>query len=513
MEITRSSPIKFDIIPIPGSILICELKLKGSKHTVKVNVDLIIYYKNPNYWHITDVVSSGIQSIYTSKEDSIHIIELKVPDFKDRIQSFISISINDIQKISIEHLIVEDELEREAKKRKKEEEIKAKIEKLKIKIRNIKDGDRPEVICEGLMLGHSGLAKAMRNITFDLDKIGCNVRAIPLDWDTIGCTNTKKGQRINQLRINRDNIIEEPCFWITMNNALGIAKHEYSYSIAYVMFETEYFPLKYAEHLRYQNEIWTPSTFCRDSIVRSGLGKVYVMPLGVDIEQFDPEKVEPIKCPDSMIEKYKFLSIMGYSERKGVSVLIRAFSEEFSGDKDVILYLKGGWYDHDKAKAEVENIMKDIKNPPLIHLDFTVYPDDIMAQIYKMCDCFVLPTRGEGFGLPFAEAMSMELPVIGTRWSGQLDFMNDDNSYLIDIDGISLEPRCDWICSEYIGGRFAVPNKDHLKKLMRHVYENRKESKLKGKRARKHMVNNFSWEKSCNKMYERLKDIARDMSS
>lgn len=511
MDITRSSSIKFDIIPKPGSILVCELKLKGSKERIKVNIDLIIYYKNPNHWHMTDVVSSGVQSVYTSKEDSIHTIKLEVPDFKNRTQSFVNITVDDIRPVSVEHLIIEDEIEREAKKRKKEDEIKAKIERLKTKMGKIKNGGEPDIVCEGLMLGHSGLAKAMRNITFGLDKIGCNTRTIILDWDTIGCLNTEKGQRINQLRIIRENIIEEPCFWIAMNNPLGVGKHDYSYSIGYVMFETENFPLQYAQHLKQQNEIWTPSTFCRDSIIRSGLNKVYVMPLGVDTEQFNPQKVESMQCPDNIIGKYKFLSVMGYSERKGVSILIRAFAEEFAGDKNVVLYIKGGWYDHNKARKEVDDITKDIPDPPLICLDFGIYQDNIMAQIYKMCDAFVLPSRGEGFGMPFSESMSMELPTIGTRWSGNLDFMNDDNSYLIDIDGIGVDRRCDWICNEYIGGRFAIPSKDHLKKLMRHVYENRGDATQKGKKARKYIIQNFSWEKSCDRIYNRLKDIARDI--
>lgn len=512
MYVTRSSSIKFDIIPRQGSSLICELKLKGSKEIIKVNIDLIIYCKNPIHWHITDVMSSGVQSVYTSKEDSIHIVKLKVPEFKDRVQSYVTVSVDDIRTVSVEHLRIEDEFDIDIRKKKEEEKIIAKINRFKSKMENIKNGGKPEIICEGLMFGHSGLAKAMRNVTFGLDKIGCDIRTIVLDWDTIGFLNTEKGKRLNQLRINSIDIHENPCFWITMNNAMAIGQHDYCYSIAYVMFETENFPLKYAEYLKRQNEIWTPSTFCRDSIIRSGLNRVYVMPLGVDIEQFNPEKVEPMICPDNITGKYKFLSVMGYSERKGVNILIRAFAEEFDGDNNVVLYLKGGWYDHNKARREVDDILKDIKNPPLIYLDFNIYSDNIMTQIYKMCDSFVLPSRGEGWCLPCVESMAMELPTISTRWSAMTDFMNDDNSYLIDIEGVDFERRCDWICTEYVGGRFAIPSKNHLRKLMRHVYEHREDAKQKGKNAREYIVNNFTWEKCCERIYERLKIIAHENS-
>ena len=39
----------------------------------------------------------------------------------------------------------------------------------------------------------------------------------------------------------------------------------------------------------------------------------------------------------------------------------------------------------------------------------------MLLSLYKSVDAFVLPTHGEGWGLPFAEAMAMELPTIGMK--------------------------------------------------------------------------------------------------
>lgn len=509
MEITRRLPLDIDVIPVPGSTIICEFTLNGSKSKIKVNTDLIIYYKNPHQGHITHVIASGTQTIYTSIEKRAHIIKLKVPQFKNRIRSFVNISVDDVQSAFIEDLIVEEESKYYTRKRDTEEQIKARKERHINKIYNIFTGkEKPDIICEGLMFGHSGFAKAMRNMTIGLDKIGCNTKSVVLDNDSIGFLDTEKGKILDKLRLND---INEPLFWITMNNPMGVQPHQNCYSIGYVMFETENFPIMYADHLKKQNEIWTPSNFCRDSMIRSGLSKVFVMPLGVDIDQFNPKNVEPLERHSNLTEKYIFLTVMGYSERKGVSILVRAFAEEFKKNEDVALYIKGGWYDENKAQKEIKEMIQDISNPPLIHIDFNIYSDDILAKIYKMSDCFVLPTRGEGWGLPIIEAMSMEMPTISTRWGGQLEFMNDDNSYLIDIDGIRPEPKCDWICKEYIGGKFAVPNKDHLKRLMRHIFENTDDAKLKGKIAREYVTKNFSWERSCNRMYDRLKIIIKDM--
>jgi len=62
--------------------------------------------------------------------------------------------------------------------------------------------------------------------------------------------------------------------------------------------------------------------------------------------------------------------------------------------------------------------------------------DDALADYYNLCDCFVMPSKGEGFGIVFLEALACGKPVIGgdrdgTReplMDGKLGFMvNPDN--------------------------------------------------------------------------------------
>lgn len=63
-------------------------------------------------------------------------------------------------------------------------------------------------------------------------------------------------------------------------------------------------------------------------------------------------------------------------------------------------------------------------------------PLDQMPALYKSVDAFVLPSRGEGWGRPHVEAMSMELPVIATFWSGPTAYMTEENSYPLMLDGM-----------------------------------------------------------------------------
>jgi len=131
----------------------------------------------------------------------------------------------------------------------------------------------------------------------------------------------------------------------------------------------------------------------------------------------------------------------------------------------------------------------------------TEYNTMDMPRLYKAADCFVLPTRGEGWGVPIMEAMAMELPTIATNWSGPVDFINDDVSYPIPITG--LTDKLKWDST----GRLAEPDVQYFKKLLRHVYTHREEAKQKGIKARKHIVQNFSREAVSKVLVEHFKRI------
>lgn len=523
MDITYTSPIKFNFSPIPGHIVTFEFKLKGSKNRIKVNADINIFYKDPYIIGRVFLVNSGMQSVYTDKEDRMHTFKFKIPEYKILTQSYVYIWMEPagdpyeciiIDNTRIVNIIPPSQIviaQPHVTTAIPNIQPVIKAEKVQPIIQNkkLKTNGKLNIVCEGLMYGNSGFAKAMRNITYGLDK-RCNIKTIVLDNSNTEAINTEEAKRARSLTSNN---IDEPCFWITMTYPPAVNPHGDYYSIGYVMFETEDFPKNFSEHLNKQNEIWTPSTFCKNAMIKSGLNKVFVMPLGVDTDTFCPGKIDIPRVStnwENLIGKFKFLAVTAYSERKGISVLVRAFAEEFKGQKDVVLYIKGAWYDLGRAQAEISDTIKDISDAPQIIIDFNIYSDDILATLYKACDCFVLPTKGEGYGLPIAEAMSTGMPTIVTKWGGHLEFVNEDNCYLIDIDGTRPEPRCDWITPEYVGRNFANPNKDHLKKLMRYVYNNIDTARQKGIIARDHMVKNYTWDKCCNRIYDRLNKITEE---
>eukprot|EP00750_Incisomonas_marina_P007318 INCI1480.3.p1 GENE.INCI1480.3~~INCI1480.3.p1 ORF type:complete len:124 (+),score=13.94 INCI1480.3:294-665(+) len=101
-----------------------------------------------------------------------------------------------------------------------------------------------------------------------------------------------------------------------------------------------------------------------------------------------------------------------------------------------------------------------------------------MRLLYSISDVFVLPTRGEGWGLPAMEAMSMEVPAIITNYSGPATFVNEENGYPIKVSHVRRNGQ-------------AEPDLKDVQRLMKHVYENPQDARQKGIQARKHVLENY----------------------
>jgi glycosyltransferase involved in cell wall biosynthesis len=187
--------------------------------------------------------------------------------------------------------------------------------------------------------------------------------------------------------------------------------------------------------------------------------------------------------------------VFQWAQRKGPDVLLKAFINEFKEDEDVALILRcygRSGPDSDLLPELLYYIERELhvpleKTPPIVLIPGFI-PNDELPRLYTSAECFVLPTRGEGWGRPFVEALCSEMPVIATGWSGQMDFLHNANSYLIDY---KLAPT-PLDLELFAGQKWADPDVDHLRSLMRHVYTHRCEAKEKAQVGRKEIVEKFN---------------------
>ncbi len=276
------------------------------------------------------------------------------------------------------------------------------------------------------------------------------------------------------------------------------------YKIGFTMLETDGIPEEWVRQANLMDEVWCPSTFNQTSFRNSGVTcPIHVVPLGLDDGYFNTK----IRA-DRISESFTFLSIFEWGARKAPELLLRAFNSEFRSTEPVVLVCKVLNSDPEVDVAEqVRSLGLDPLGGRIQISQNHVVPTYQLGVLYRSCDCFVLPTRGEGWGMPIIEAMGCGLPVIATNWSAQCDFMSEDNSYPIAVDKlIPAVAKCPY----YRGFRWAQPSERDLRRLMRAVFENPGEARARGARASKEVCEKWTWQKSAEKIIARLDAIKRN---
>ena len=185
------------------------------------------------------------------------------------------------------------------------------------------------------------------------------------------------------------------------------------------------------------DELWVPSEFVRQMYLGSGIDpqRVVVIPNGVDLEVFRPAASGPGDPTASAIARpapTRFLYVGGITPRKGVDLLITAWDHAFAERDDVVLLLKaamaGGAYGGPNDAVRERAAADRLPRVELIEDDLDAAA---LADIYRSCDVFVLPYRGEGFAMPVLEAMASGLPVITTAGGPTDEFCPDEACWRI----------------------------------------------------------------------------------
>jgi len=254
------------------------------------------------------------------------------------------------------------------------------------------------------------------------------------------------------------------------------------------------------------DEIWVPSKHVWKSYVKSGIPpeRVFVIPNGVNLDIFNP-KVQPY--PLKTNKKFKFLFVGGTIKRKGVDVLLEAYTQVFNKKDDVVLVIKDMKKIYKSSfRQKIEEVESNPEAPEVLYITDEL-TERKMAGLYTACDCLVHPYRGEGFGLPVLEAMACGLPVIVTEGGATDDFCKKEWAYLIPAKKeLAVLLGCKLV-KKY--AEVLEPDKKVLKSTLRYVFENYGEAQKKAKRALEHVQRYFTWEAVAEKVINRLKELKK----
>lgn len=283
-----------------------------------------------------------------------------------------------------------------------------------------------------------------------------------------------------------------------------------AYNIVFPVWELSIYPPEWAKQLERFDEIWTPSKFVFDSICAVVSRPVYHMPhsVGVQLTSFLGRRY--FGLPESSFLFLFFFDFRSYIERKNPLAVINAFQSVCAvkpdGDIKIVIKLnKPGDLSKDE---ELANFMEAINNyeykDNFIIID-KVLTDNEMKNLMRCCDCFISLHRSEGFGRGMAEAMYLGKPVIATGYSGNLDFMNENNSLIVNYKLISVKegqyPYPD-------GQVWAEPDIDHAVYCMLKLINNRDFGRKLGEVASRYMRTFFSYRAMGLRYWDRLKEIS-----
>ena len=371
------------------------------------------------------------------------------------------------------------------------------------------------LIWESPLLNTSGYASGSRNIVEALRPYPYAVNLVLRENDSQpALQNPETVQYISSL-LNHN--VENPLVHVQNVPGAAFTPPKAPISIGRTMFETDRIPEEWVHRCNQLMEIWVPSSFNVDTFSKSGVDpkKLFLVPEPLDFEFYQPEDANRNSLGIALRD-FVFLSVggwgldksAGWGIRKGWDILLRAYVEEFTPQDDVSLLLKVFCDGNRNAQQDIEKFLNSIgrtfgNSPHIAVINSPSLSEGQMKMLYSNASAFVLPTRGEGWGRPFMEAMAMEIPVIGTRWGGNLEFMNDDNSYLIEIDG--LKKVSDYLPFEIVAGHYwAEPSIQSTRLRMREVFENYASAKARAKLARKEIEARFSKAVVAKRIHQRI---------
>lgn len=279
---------------------------------------------------------------------------------------------------------------------------------------------------------------------------------------------------------------------ILYHNPYSLPRIEAPYRIIYTMFESDKIPDDWTDYLKAADEVWVPSHWCQNVFERAGI-KTTVMPLGYNEGAYTlVERTPAVKSR----RDFTFLHYNAFNIRKGFTEVFKAFVEEFDKTEPVKLILK--------TTQNQSPLPITRSEYPNIECIYGKIEDSELFNIMKRSDCFVFPSRGEGFGMDPLECMATGMPAIVPNAHGISEYFHPDYMY-----EVKVKEKCPALYSRYKGenvGEMVICDVADLRKKMRWCYEHQDEVILMGQRAAKYAAD-WTIAKAAAKIKVRLDEI------
>jgi glycosyltransferase involved in cell wall biosynthesis len=194
--------------------------------------------------------------------------------------------------------------------------------------------------------------------------------------------------------------------------------------------------------LRAATMIAAVSAFTRDrmsSVLRLPKDAIAILPNTFDPEEFYPDT----RKPHFLLARYRLrpdqpviltISRLASAERyKGYDQILRSLAKVRERFPDV-RYILGG---RGPDRGRIESLVRELRLTANVTLAGYV-PDHELRSHYNLCDVFAMPSKGEGFGIVFLEAMACGKPVVAGNKDGSVDaVLHGQIGALVDPDSVN----------------------------------------------------------------------------
>lgn len=227
--------------------------------------------------------------------------------------------------------------------------------------------------------------------------------------------------------------------------SMYIHDHFRGTNIQWIVFESTRIPETIMPTLHGADQVWVPTDWGRSVLISNGIpsGKITVVPEGVDGYRFHNHG----RKPWTPARPFRFLTVGKYEHRKSIDETLEAFAQVHANRPDLELVIKSNYFANRDQKLEAlqrKIASLGLNNVTLLWGDMNA---DELANLYRGCDTFILPSKAEGWGLPLIEAVAAGLPVITTMYSGHTEFLNHARTSVLPVDYV----MADIDCAEYRG--------------------------------------------------------------
>ena len=275
--------------------------------------------------------------------------------------------------------------------------------------------------------------------------------------------------------------------------------------IAYNVWESTLQPEGYFNKLKEFDELWVPSKWQRYCSIAQGYdaNKIKVVPEGVDVHTFFPEKVSTPLTSDG---RFKFFLAGRWDYRKSIKEIIETFLKTFDKDEPVDLIVSvDNPFSGDGMKSTEERLKHyGLTDDRIKIIHFP--PREEYIRILKSCDAFVSCARSEGWNLPLIEAMACGTPSIYSNCSGQLEFAEGKG---LPVKIIGEKPVDASTYSHFNDsiGNYYEPDFNDLGKQMWNVLTNHQHYKQMALEESEIIRKEFSWDRIATIGNETINDF------